>query len=117
VQRANAHALGHIVFACHHIVSSLLQLYDQTTSQLVSLYNQQKGKNDLYLNPQNIGKILLLRAIRNDDEAKQFLAKLNAADHEQDPGGGGGGGDDDSVSLKEVCSGFALFGVPSHSSV
>ena len=57
------------------LVTSMLQLCDQTTRKLVTLFDQQKGTADPYITQENIYKILAMRASNNDDEAIIFLER------------------------------------------
>lgn len=55
-------------------LTSMLQLCDQTTHQLISLYQKEKEsgiKSDL--DPDQILKVLRMRAFRHDETADNFL--------------------------------------------
>ena len=54
-------------------LTSMLQLCDQTTRQLIDLFNQ--NRQGQYINQSNIYKILTLRACFGDSESLLFIEK------------------------------------------
>ena len=57
------------------VVTSMLQLCDQTTRQLIDLYHAQKDTHDKYLTQEHIKKIITMRALNSDTEASTFITE------------------------------------------
>lgn len=61
-------------------VTSILQLCDHTSRQLVDLYHQQKDRNDIHLSQEHILRVLTMRARNHEPDAVAILAAIEADD-------------------------------------
>jgi len=63
------------------MVNSILQLYDQSTRQLIELHRTEKDRNcDQHLRPENILKIIQIRACNKDHDAINFLQQSTSSE-------------------------------------